>query len=63
MTSTIPAIDFSRFLSGSIQDRQKTAREIDNALRTIGFFYLLNHGINQGKVDTCFEWASGAFHL
>ena len=58
MYSKIPTIDFSRFLNGSIQDRQKTVQEVDNALRTVGFFYLRNHGISQGKIDTCFEWVS-----
>jgi isopenicillin N synthase-like dioxygenase len=56
MYSTIPHINFSRFLNGSIQDRQQTVSEINNALRTVGFFYLLNHGIDQDKIDEYFEW-------
>ena len=57
MHSSIPSVDFSRF-NGSGHDRRQIASEIDNALSTIGFFYLINHGIEQHKIDACFEWVS-----
>jgi isopenicillin N synthase-like dioxygenase len=58
MHSNIPTIDFSRFLNRSSHDRQQTAFEVDNALRNVDFFHLVNHGIDRGKIDTCFEWVS-----
>jgi isopenicillin N synthase-like dioxygenase len=58
MSSGVPTIDFDRFLSGSVEGRRQTVSEVDNALRTTGFFYLHNHGIKQGSIDTCFEWVS-----
>lgn len=58
MYPEIPAIDFRRFLAGSIWDRQRVASEVDNALGSVGFFYLINHGIDQGTIDTYFDWVS-----
>jgi isopenicillin N synthase-like dioxygenase len=42
MYSNIPIIDFSPVLHGSLEGRQRTISEIDDALRTIGTFYLQN---------------------
>jgi isopenicillin N synthase-like dioxygenase len=61
MYPSIPSIDFSGF-HGSVRDRQQVASEIDNALSTIGFFYLINHGIEQHKIDAYFEWVSLIIH-
>jgi hypothetical protein len=55
MYSTLPVIDFGNFCTGSIEDRKRIASEIDHALGTVGFFYLLNHGISKTSVDACFE--------
>lgn len=63
MHSEIPAIDFSRFLAVSASDRQEVISEIDNALISVGFVYLLNHGIDQDKIDTCFDWVSCALRV
>ena len=57
MHPRIPSVDFSGF-HDSIRHRQQIASEIDNALSTIGFFYLINHGIEQRKIEACFEWVS-----
>lgn len=58
MEPVIPIIDFGRFLGGTVQGRLETARDIDDALRSVGFFYLVNHGISQETIDKCFEWVS-----
>ncbi|KIW25604.1 uncharacterized protein PV07_08770 [Cladophialophora immunda] len=63
MGSKIPTIDFSHFLTGSAQDRQRTACEVDNALKSVGFFYLVGHGIDQDTVDACFEMSKRIFDL
>jgi len=41
----IPVIDFGPFLAGDAAARARVAAEIDRACRTIGFFYLVNHGV------------------
>jgi len=58
MQQTIPSIDFNPFLCGSAGDRQRIASGIDQALSSVGFIHLHNHGIEQHKVDTCFQWVS-----
>lgn len=56
MNPTVPSIDFKPFLCGSSSDRLGIASEIDEALSSVGFFQLRNHGIEQYKVDACFQW-------
>jgi len=59
MRPTVPAIDFKSFLRGTVGDRQRIASEIDEALSSVGFIQLHNHGIEQRKVHACFQWVSG----
>jgi len=58
MRPTVPSIDLKPFLYGSSGDRQRIASEIDEALGSVGFIQLHNHGIEQHKVDKCFQWVS-----
>lgn len=51
----IPIVDFKPFLQGSTHDRQLAATSVNSALSSVGFFYLQNHGIEQMKIDRCFE--------
>lgn len=55
-SNTVPVVDFSRFLLDSDADKRAIAREIDEAFRKVGFVYLQNHGIQEQRVDECFEW-------
>lgn len=59
MRPTVPSVDFKPFLCGSAGDRQRIASEIDEALSSIGFIELRNHGVEQDKVDACFQWVCG----
>jgi isopenicillin N synthase-like dioxygenase len=61
MYSTPPIIDFSRFLTGSAEDRKQVASEVDHALKTVGFFFLQNHGISQSRIANCFNWVRLSF--
>ncbi|UJR13017.1 hypothetical protein I4U23_000043 [Adineta vaga] len=42
----IPIIDFGRFLNGSQEEKSEVAKQIGEACRNVGFFYLKNHGIS-----------------
>lgn len=58
MRPTVPSTDFKPFLCGSTGDRQRIASEVDEALSSVGFIQLRNHGIEQHKVDAGFQWVS-----
>lgn len=55
MYSTLLVTDSGYFCTGSIEDRKRTASEVDDALRTARFFYLQNYSISKTTVDICFE--------
>jgi len=63
MHSTLPIIDFSPVLHGSLEGRERTISEIDNALRTVGAFHLRNYDIERAKIDKWFEWSRRFFDL
>ena len=58
MHPNIPSINFNSFLGDSASDRRRIALAIDQALSSVGFIHLHNHGIEQRKIDTCFQWVS-----
>ncbi|WP_380180792.1 isopenicillin N synthase family dioxygenase [Kalamiella sp. sgz302252] len=58
----LPVIDFSR-LSGSAQQRKEWLEELGRAAREVGFFYLVNHGIDQQLTDSVQQIARAFFAL
>lgn len=44
-SSILPVIDFSAFLNGALETRQKVATQIHQAVIDHGFFYLEGHGL------------------
>lgn len=61
--SGIPVVDFGTFLHGEAEGREKNAKEIDNAFRSVGFVYLKNHGVRKELVEECFTWSRKFFDL
>ncbi|XXH04180.1 hypothetical protein Hte_010593 [Hypoxylon texense] len=59
----IPIIDASRIWSEKLEDRQAVAEEIREASRNIGFFYLINHGIDEKYADEVMDQAKRFFAL
>jgi isopenicillin N synthase-like dioxygenase len=57
----IPVIDFAPFLSGDPHERQLVVERIAAASKSIGFFTLVGHGVEQGLIDAIFA-QSAAFH-
>jgi len=53
MTTTLPIIDISPFLDplAAPSARMQTAKALDAACRTVGFFYLSNHNIPSSELD------------
>ncbi|KAF9774414.1 hypothetical protein IL306_007585 [Fusarium sp. DS 682] len=59
----IPIIDASRIWSEKLKDRQAVAEEIRTASREIGFFYLINHGVDEKYAEGALEQAKRFFAL
>lgn len=59
----IPIIDFGPFLTGGEEERRQTAAEINRACRNIGFFFVINHGIEQALIERTFAEAKRFFAL
>ncbi len=59
----LPLVDFSPFLTGDLGARRQVAGEIDDACRQIGFFYVINHGVDAALVERTFLEAKRFFAL
>jgi isopenicillin N synthase-like dioxygenase len=59
----IPLIDFAPFLHGDTAARAAIARQIGEACRHIGFFYVVNHGVDPALTDRAFAEAARFFAL
>ena len=57
----IPVIDVSPLESGSVEALEKVAEELCLAARTVGFFYIENHGVGQDQLDAVAEIAREFF--
>lgn len=51
----VPKIDFRRIYSGKLDDRKELAKEVGAACRNVGFFYAVNHGVDQAMLDETFD--------
>ncbi len=60
---SIPVIDLQPYLHGNTRQRQGVAKEIGDACRNIGFFYIKNHGVDQDLIDETFAQAKLFFDL
>lgn len=63
MLERIPIIDVSRMYSDNIEDRKAVAEEVREASENIGFFYMVNHGIEARYGEECFAQAKRFFVL
>jgi isopenicillin N synthase-like dioxygenase len=54
--ANIPIVDFAKAASGTKEEKEKIASQIDEAFRNVGFVYLKNHGVPRETVDECFAW-------
>ena len=53
VVSSVKTIDFGPFLDGS--DKQGVANAILDSFKSIGFVYLVNHGLDNVKITSMFE--------
>ena len=59
----IPIIDISALFAADPAARFACGREIGRACRDVGFFYVVNHGIAQARIDEVFAAAQRFFAL
>ncbi|KDR77895.1 hypothetical protein GALMADRAFT_94385 [Galerina marginata CBS 339.88] len=55
----VQIIDLQPFLDGS--NKKLVADAILESFKSIGFVYLVNHGLSQDKIDSMFEWSKKMF--
>jgi isopenicillin N synthase-like dioxygenase len=63
MTSvaSLPIIDLSRVRSGDAQGLKEAAAQIHHACTTVGFFYVINHGVAESVIHTAVSAAVAFF--
>lgn len=60
-SSSIPVIDFASFVNGTDEDRLRTSSSIDEACRQTGFFYLINHGVDEKLIERVYSQSKRFF--
>lgn len=61
--SEVPIIDIEPFLLGDPAAQQSVARQVDEALRTIGFMSIVGHGVSESFIEQTREAALEFFAL
>ncbi|KAF9730319.1 2OG-Fe(II) oxygenase superfamily protein [Paraphaeosphaeria minitans] len=59
----VPKIDMQRIYSDNLGDREQLAKEVGEACRNVGFFYAVNHGVEERILDDTFTAVKRFFHL
>lgn len=59
----VPKIDMRRIYSDSLADRKQLAREVGEACRNVGFFYAVNHGVEEQILNDTFTAVKQFFDL
>jgi hypothetical protein len=59
----LPRIDMRRLFSDKLEDRKQLAAELGAACRDVGFFYAVNHGVDETLLDETFDAAKRYFNL
>jgi isopenicillin N synthase-like dioxygenase len=60
-TEEIPVLDMAPYLRDEPGGTQRVAEQLRDISKTVGFFYIKNHGISQALIDRVFE-ESRRFH-
>jgi len=63
MAQTIPVLSLQQFLRGTLAQQNAFVQQLGEALGTIGFFALINHGIKPTLIQDAYEIAEAVFTL
>ena len=61
--SSIPIVDFAEWTTGSKDQRKVIAQEFLGACQTVGFVYIINHGIPSSRIEEAFAVSKKLFGL
>ncbi|KAF3762708.1 Clavaminate synthase-like protein [Cryphonectria parasitica EP155] len=61
--ASLPIIDFSHWLNGSVEDKKRVAHDLAGACRRVGFVYIINHGVSEDLLQEAFSWSKKLFDL
>ena len=59
----IPVIDVGNYLNGDIEAREQLAIDLRAIQESLGFFVIINHGVEQSLIDQSFEEVAKLFAL
>ncbi|KAF2134040.1 Clavaminate synthase-like protein [Dothidotthia symphoricarpi CBS 119687] len=59
----VPKIDFRRIYSDKLSDREELASEVGAACRDVGFFYAVNHGVDEKMLEDTLDALKKYFAL
>lgn len=60
---SIPVVDFSAWFSGSLRQRQDIAQDLAGACKSLGFVYIVGHGVPSELVQQAFDWSKKLYDL
>jgi isopenicillin N synthase-like dioxygenase len=60
---SVPIVDLSTFVGGSVADRTRIGEEVDRACREIGFFTVIGHGVDETVIGDACQQALAFFDL
>src|ERR1700730_17679185 len=62
--TNIPIVDFAQWTpDSSPEERLKVAQELVSACRSVGFAYIINHGVPKETLDKAFEITKKLYNL
>jgi isopenicillin N synthase-like dioxygenase len=59
----IAIVDFAGWANGGKEQRKGIATQLTDACRSVGFVYIVNHGIPSSKIAETFSWTKRLFAL
>lgn len=64
VSAGLPIIDFANWTSGSTaEQRYEIGKKLADACHSVGFVYIVNHGISPELLEEAFGWSKRLFDL
>jgi len=61
--ANIAIVDFAGWVNGGKEQRKGIATQLTDACRSVGFVYIVNHGIPSSRIVETFSWTKKLFDL